>query len=121
MADMTGALLFSAPPDPVITRAALIMQGGVAEARGQIATAVAGYRAVGADAPTRAFGMQWLETAREDLTAGDLPGAWRAALMSKFHQPDEPQVYQWLAAQLAAAGYTAEGQTEQELIGALRR
>src|SRR5262249_35615249 len=103
------------------TRAARLMSGCVAEAAGQIPAAVAAYRSVGTDAPTRAFGAEWLRVAQDDAAHGDRAGAWRAALMSKFHQPDEPQGYHWLAAELAQEGLAAESRTELELVDALGR
>jgi hypothetical protein len=107
--DFTEGMFTSGPLDPVLGRSVPIMRGSYFEGRGLIPEAVQTYRTVRSDEPTRAFGREWLQVAVDDAAAGDLRTAWRAALMAKYHQPDSPEVYRWLAAHLAAAGQSLEG------------
>jgi hypothetical protein len=121
MTDFTSRMFDNAPLDPVLARAALIMRAGVLQTRGFIIEAVQTYQGVGSDAPTRAFGREWLQVAEDSRAAGQPGQAWRAALMAEYHQPDAPAVHRWLAAQLAASGLSSESTWATAVAEALEK
>ena len=108
MTDFTERMFAGGTLDPVLGRSAPIMRGSYFEGRRPHTRGRSDLPHGVSDEPTRAFGREWLQVAVDDAAAGQPRPAWRAALMAKYHQPDAPEIYRWMAAQLAAAGQPLE-------------
>jgi 4-amino-4-deoxy-L-arabinose transferase-like glycosyltransferase len=94
------------------------LRGTLYQARGDIAGAVGAYKSAGTYFPT---GDEYLRTAEGYAARGEDTNAWREAILSKFWQPDKPDVHKWLAEELLATGYRSESAVEEQIAERLGR
>jgi hypothetical protein len=88
------------------------LRGTFLQSRGQAVEAAAQYREASTYFP---FGNEYLRTAIGFEAIGDDRRAWREAILSKFWQPQRPEVHAWLARKLSEEGYTDEARIEEEI------
>ncbi|MDQ6694174.1 MAG: glycosyltransferase family 39 protein [Chloroflexota bacterium] len=110
-------LLHKLQPDaqPVKT-----LVGSLVQSRGDASVdgAVAAYRAAGTYFPV---GDDYLRTAEGYAALGDNTKAWREALISKFWQPQRPEVHNWMAKMMSQAAMPTESRIEAAIAGKLQR
>jgi|GEM_PF-1525104 len=92
------------------------LRGSLYQASGNASQAAAAYLSAGA---YFTMGSEYLQTARGYEARGDSVRAWREALLSKFWQPDRPEVHLWLAEKLRQEGYIEQSRIEAEIARSL--
>ena len=98
--------------DPAFSRLGTILRGCVYQANNDISQAVEAYKSAGTYFP---IAGEYLQTAKGYGTRGETAKAWQEATMSKYWEPGNPEVHEWLARQLAEEGYPAESRAESEI------
>ena len=88
------------------------LRGTILQSKGQSVEAASQYREAGTYFP---FGSETLLAADGFKALGDNKRAWREAILSKFWQPQRPEVHAWLARKLHEEGYTDEARIEEEI------
>jgi hypothetical protein len=92
------------------------LRGCLYQAEGDVAQAAAAYKSAGVYFP---LGAEYLRSAQGFQALGQFSEAWQEALISKFMQPYEPDIHNWMAERLRETGYIRESQIESSLAEAL--
>lgn len=92
---------------PVVT-----LRGSLAQLRGDSDTAAQAYNKAGAYFGT---GEEYFKTADGYLQRGDVARAWREAIISKFMQPGNPKIHEWMAARLREEGLNDLAEREESI------
>ena len=98
---------------PVMT-----LRGCVYQGMGDLKQAVETYQKAGTYFPV---GDDYLQTAIGYEAMGQDRKAWREAFISKFWQPQLPEVHRWLSQQLNAQGYQDESRMESMIADSLEQ
>ena len=95
------------------------LRGVLLQARGQALEAAASYREAGAYFPQ--LGAEFFSSAQGFAMRGERDKAWREAITSKFMQPGNPDLHDWMAQELLTTGFPVESRIEAQIADALRR
>jgi predicted Zn-dependent protease len=117
MASSLGHMADLLAADPRHSRLGAILRGSVYQAGNEISQAAEAYRSAGTYFP---IASEYLQTATGFATRGEMAKAWQEATTSKYWEPNNPDVHDWLARQLAEEAYPDESRAETEVAAALR-
>ncbi len=114
---LSAMLRKEASLDEYVDRAARILHACAYRARGDSMGAARAYDEAGT---LFIIGNEYLQTSEDFAERGDIPKAWREALVSENMQPNDPRIHRWLASMLVTKGMEDQSRIEAGIADALQ-